>query len=206
MAQTAIAVWYVFVISLCFLVACLPYFVFETVVGWQASHVALWLGTLSLAPVPPALRGLMESARALVTERGHPGRPIRRFYRAVLDATPALRALWYTVPVLILLMAYDLALYGADSSAATVAVAVAATIVGIVVIGASATSAPTPGDSLPGLVTAVLRALGRRPLVPMAWILLLVVAIAASRTPLLGPSLTLFLPGAWAAAVGIVNR
>lgn len=203
-AQTALVVWTVFVTSSCFLLACLPYLIFEVLVGWQPSHLALLLGSLTMAPVAPALCGLLVSTRAMVDGRGYPRRPAHRFYLAIRDSSPAQRQLWLALPVLVLFLAYDLALYAGKTPVVATMVALVGVLTGIVVIGGS--TIPTPGQNLRGMLTTVLTSLARHPLLPLTWLFLLAAAVLLTRVPLLGPSLGLFLPGAWAAAVEVVNR
>ncbi|MFF4622821.1 hypothetical protein [Nonomuraea jabiensis] len=200
-ARTALAVWSLFVASVCFLVCCAPYLLFERVIGWQPSHGALWLGALSLVPVGPALRGLLATAQAMVGEGGYPGRLVLRFAGAIRQSSGGLRLLWWLLPALALLLAYDVALYGRTMA---VLVAAAGTLLGLILIGASV--ADTRRHTLSMTLHIVLKSAARRPHIPLTWLFLLLAAVLVTAVPLIGPSLLLFVPAAWAAAVDVVNR
>ncbi|MET7337693.1 hypothetical protein [Nonomuraea sp. NPDC005650] len=203
-ARTALVTWHVFVASACFLGCCAPYFLFERLIGWQPSHGALWLGALSLMPVGPALRGLLATMHAMVGEGGYPGRPVGRFAGAIRQSSRGLRVLWWSLPALALLLAYDLALYGATNPAVPVLAVTVGTLLGLILIGA--TVADTRHCGLAVTLHMVLRSAARRPHIPLAWLFLLLAAVLVTDLPLVGPSLLLFVPAAWAAAVDVVNR
>jgi hypothetical protein len=197
LARTLLGVWSVFVPSVCFLICCTPYAVFERAIGWQPSHGAIWLGALSLAPVGPGLRGLLAATRAVVGERGYPGHLVRRFVDAIRSSSPALRAAWCWLPGVTVLLAYDVALAGPLVLVVGIALLV-------LLIGASA--ADRPGQRGSALLQVVLVSAVRRPQAPLSWLFLLTAATLATTIPLIGPQLLLVMPGAWAAAVDVVNR
>ena len=206
-ARTALVVWFAFVTSVCFLALTLPYFAFERLVGWQPTHLALWLGAVSLAPVAPAARGLLGAVHALVEEREHPGHAIRRFVDGIRGASVGLRRSWWAVPVVALLLGYDAALYGPAAPVVPVLIAVAALAVTILFVGASVLDVYGAGAQAwwPTVHRAGVLVL-RRPLVALAWSALLVLTVLVSRLPLVGPSLVLVLPAAWAGGVDVVAR
>jgi len=204
-ARTALLCWYAFVVSVCFLLAFVPYLLFERLVGWQPSHLAVWLGALSLAPAGPALCGLLGSMRVLVGDRDYPGNPVRQFVAAIRAGSPRLRRLWWAVPPAALLLGYDAVLYGDAVPAAPALVALAGVLatvllVGMTVVGSGGT------DGLRSAAHATLSSFLRRPLIPLAWLTLLAGAVLVTRLPVVGPSLLLFVPAGWAAAVDVVNR
>ncbi|GAA2216509.1 hypothetical protein GCM10009850_119780 [Nonomuraea monospora] len=203
-ARTALVVWSLFAASACFVACCLPYLLFERLIGWQASHGALWLGALSLTPVGPGLRGLLASAHAMVDARGHADAPVRRFATAIRHSSQGLRTLWWALPALALLLGYDLALYGTTVPAMPILVVAAGGLLALILIAASL--AGTDEHRLPALLNRVLKAGVRRPYLPLTWVFLLSLALLATRLPLVGPSLLLFAPATWAVAVDVVNR
>lgn len=201
LASTLLAVWSLFVPSVCFLACCAPYLMFERVVGWQPSHGAIWLGALSVTPIGPALRGLLATAHATVGEKGYPGRLVHCFLGAIRAGSPALKAAWCSVPVVTLLLAYDLAVSRPGTRVLVVTVGI---VLVLLLVGASC--ADRPGLRAPDLLHVVLAAAARRPYLPLTWLFLLGAGMAATAIPLLGPSLLLLVPAAWAAAVDVVNR
>ncbi|MFI7135515.1 hypothetical protein ACIBQ1_58375 [Nonomuraea sp. NPDC050153] len=203
-ARTALITWHLFVASACFLVCCAPYFLFERLIGWQPSHGALWLGALSLMPVGPALRGLLATVHAMVSEGRYPGRPVGRFVGAIRRSSRGLRMLWWSLPALALLLAYDVALYGGTNSAVPVLAGTVGMLLGLILIGA--TVVDTRQRGLAVTLRIVLESAARRPHIPLAWLFLLLTAVLVANLPLVGPSLLLFVPAAWATAVDVVNR
>lgn len=227
-ARTALLWWYAFVVSLCFLLAFTPYLLFERLVGWQPSHLAIWLGASSLAPAGPALCGLLGAMRVLVGDREYPGRPVRQFVGAVRAGAPRLRPWWWAVPAVALFLGYDAVLYrdavpSAPALVAVVGVLITVLLVGVTVVGggdagaagggagASGAEAAAGSDvggtaGLRSVAHATLSSFLRRPLVPLAWLALLAGAVLLTRLPVVGPSLVLFAPAGWAGAVDVVNR
>ncbi|MCF4122469.1 hypothetical protein L1785_15935 [Antribacter sp. KLBMP9083] len=223
-ARTALLCWYAFVVSVCFLLAFAPYLLFERLVGWQPSHLAIWLGAVSLAPAGPATCGLLGAMRVLVGDREYPGRPVRQFVGAVRAGARRLRPWWWAVPAAALFLGYDAVLYrdavpSAPAFVAVVGVLITVLLVGVTVVaggdaGADAgTVADADADAAAGgtaglrsAAHATLSSFLRRPLVPLAWLALLVGAVLLTRLPVVGPSLVLFAPAGWAGAVDVVNR
>lgn len=224
-ARTALLWWYAFVVSLCLLLAFTPYLLFERLVGWQPSHLAIWLGAASLAPAGPALCGLLGAMRVLVGDREYPGRPVRQFVGAVRAGAPRLRRWWGAAPAAALFLGYDAVLYreavpAAPALVAVVGVLITVLLVGVTVVagagagagaGAAADAdaggtAGAGGEGLRSVAHATLSSFLRRPLVPLAWLALLVGAVLLTRLPVVGPSLVLFAPAGWAGAVDVVNR
>lgn len=206
--QTMLSVWYVFVVSVTAVLAVAPYVAFELFVGWQPSALALLLGALACGVAGPALCGLLGATGELVARRHYPGAPVRRFVRAIAGAGPGLKKLWLGVPALALFLAFDAALYRTVPGVAA-AVAVVAVLTLLLLLGATVTDLTHRADesrSALRLLTGAARALVRRWHVHLAWLLLLVVAVALVQIPVVGPSLLLLLPGGWAAAVLVVDR
>jgi hypothetical protein len=200
-------VWYAFVSSVCFLTFLLPYLAFERLVGWQPTHLALWLGVASLVPVAPAARGLLGAMHDVVVQREYPGAPARRFFRGVRAASRGLRQVWCAVPVGVLLLGYDVALYGSASLAVPILVALVGVAIAVLLVGASVLDVHgREAVGWPMTVHQTGAALGRRPVVVLAWVFLLVAGVVVTRLPSVGASLALFVPAAWAGAVDVVSH
>lgn len=211
-ARTALLWWYAFVVSVCFLLAFTPYLLFERLVGWQPSHLAIWLGAASLAPAGPALCGLLGAMRVLVGDREDPGRPMRQFVGAVRAGAPRLRRWWGAVPAAALFLGYDAVLYREAVPSAPALVAVVGVLITVLLVGVTAVAGADVGaagagaEGLRSAAHATLSSFLRRPLVPLAWLVLLAGAVLLTRLPVVGPSLVLFAPAGWAGAVDVVNR
>jgi hypothetical protein len=201
LAASLLTVWSLFVPSVCFLICCVPYLIFDRAIGWQPSHGAIWLGALSVAPISPALRGLLATAHATVEEKGYPGHLVRRFLSAVRAGSPALKGAWCLAPVVTLLLAYDVVVSSPGTRALVVAVGI--TLV-LLLVGVSC--ADRAGQRASDLLLVVLGSAARRPHIPVTWLFLICAAMGVAVVPLVGPSLLLLIPATWGAAVDIVNR
>jgi len=203
LAATVLAVFGYFTVSVSYLGCLVPLFAFTTLVGWQATHLAVWLGAASLLPVAPATYALLRSARLLLAERGE-ARAARAFWTSFARGC---RRLWWAAvgtSAVALVLAYDLALFGGSDAVlllvgAGAALAVAL-LIGVCVV-AAADAVARPVETL----TAAAKAIGRRPHIALSWLLLLGVGLAATAIPLLGPSLALFLPALIGAGIHICN-
>jgi hypothetical protein len=205
LAATVLAVFGYFTVSVSYLGCLVPALVFTTLVGWQATHLAVWLGAASLLPIAPATYALLRSTRLLLAERGE-ARAARAFWTAFATGC---RRLWWAgigLAALAALLQYDLALFGGSDAvvllvggAAALAVAL---LIGVCVISAS----PPAGDT--GAVetlTATVKAVARHPHIALSWLLLIGLGLAATAIPLLGPTLALFLPALIGAGIHICN-
>ncbi|GAA5205052.1 hypothetical protein [Microbacterium kyungheense] len=203
LAATVLAVFGYFTVSVSYLACLVPLLAFTSLVGWQPTHLAVWLGAASLLPVAPASYALLRASRLLLTERGE-ARAVRAFWTAFADGC---RRLWWAAASLSLvtvLLQYDLALFGGSDTVlllvAAGAALAAALLVGVCVL-ATAQDLKRPVETVAAAATAI----GRRPHIALSWLLLIGLGLAATAIPLLGPALALFLPALLGAGIHICN-
>ncbi|MFD4959469.1 hypothetical protein [Microbacterium sp. NPDC058389] len=203
LAATVLAVWQYFVVSVSFLGCLVPLFAFTTLVGWQATHLAVWLGAASLLPIVPAAYALLRGTRLLLAERGE-ARAGRAFWNAFAKGC---RHLWWAAAgtsLVALVLAYDLALLG-GSDAVLLLVAAGAALAAALLIGVCVVAGSDGFGRPVETLTAAVKAIGRRPHIPLSWLLLTGLGLAATAIPLLGPALALFLPALVGAGIHICN-
>lgn len=193
-----------FLVSVAFVACLLPTLVFHALVGWQSSHLSIWLGALALLPVFPAVTGLVAAAGELRAE-GADSRAGRVFWRAFGHAV---RRLWWmavALSLVVVIVGYDLALLGSSDVVfviAVIAIIAAATIgVGVAVVSLD--------DEVPrrplALLAAALGRMARRPHVPLVWLLIMGLTGAATAIPLVGALVWLFGPALAGRAVVFCN-
>jgi hypothetical protein len=204
LASTMLGVFYTFIVSAQLIATTLPFLVFDRLVGWQHTQVALWLGVASLLPVGPGMFATLSSVRDHAAERGYPGRPVRRFRSSFARAVRTLWWWWLGLATVEVVVGYDVLLLGATDSVFLVAVAfvgvlVATTIALVCVVLDGASGRPT------AVLAAALAAVASRPHIALAWLFLVLVAVATTMLPVVGASLALFVPALCAWAVLIVN-
>ena len=203
-ATLLLTVFQYFLASASFVACLMPALVFQALVGWQLTHLALWLGAVSLLPLAPALQALVIAADRLLTQgaTAHAGRV---FWRAFADAVRARRAAALAVGAGVLVLGYDVALLGADAEvllggAALAAVAVVVLLSSIFVVAA--------GSELRGVALAV--AAGRiallRPHLALVWLLLAGIAVFATTLPVVGAVAWFSAPALAAVGAVICNR
>ena len=203
-ATLLLTVFQYFLVSASFVACLMPTLLFQALVGWQLTHLALWLGALSLLPLAPALQALAIAADGLLTHGAsvHAG---RIFWRAFADAVRTRWAAALAVGASVLVFGYDVALLGADDwvllgAAALVAVAAVVLIASIFLIAA--------GSELRGVALAV--AAGRvvllRPHLALVWLLLAGVAVFATTLPVVGAVAWFSAPALAAVGAAICNR
>jgi hypothetical protein len=209
LAATVLAVFRSFVLSVSFIGCLVPLLAFTALVGWQATHLAVWLGAAALLPLAPATYALLRGARSLLAERGDA--PVgREFWTSFARGC---RDLWWAALGLagvVVVLQYDLALFG-GADAVVLLAALAAALAVVLLIGvcvvAAAQSTVTP-EGVPGpleTVTSAVRAIARRPHIALSWLLLIGLALAATALPLVGSAIALFLPAAVGAGIHICN-
>ncbi|HOB05637.1 MAG TPA: hypothetical protein PKM36_10250 [Propionibacteriaceae bacterium] len=197
-------VFHIFVTSVLFGATAVPYVVFAAVVGWQPTHLAVWLGVATLLPLGPSLHGLLATAEAVLAEDA-PSGAARTFVAAWWLSARALWWFWLGASALLVAMAYRLSLaWSSDPAVASVAVVGAGLVAGAVQLWFVLLSGADA--STRGLLTASLTGLVRRPLLTLAAVVLPVVALWLAGLPLVGPSLMLFLPGALGVALVLAAR
>lgn len=205
LATALLTVAYLFVVSLSLVACAMPYVLFERLVGWQPTHLALVLGVLATLPFGPALFAALSTARDLLDVHGSPGAPFRRFRLALASGVRSLWWYWVLVAVLTLLMAYNIAL-AAESTAVVAAAGFLAAVAIVLAVALSCAVLSGASGRPSALLVVAVRAAAARPHVALAWLLLVAIAYAATLVPIIGPSLALFVPAAAACGILIVNR
>lgn len=189
-----------FLVSLSFVVCLVPLLAFHALVGWQATHVALWLGAAAVLPVVPALHGLTKAAAALLDADAHAA---QAFWRAFGEAV---RHRWGSALVLsaaALVLGYDIALLGADAVVLLGAVAVAAVVAAIVIAAAFLSDSPLRGTAY---ALAAARIVVRCPHLALVWLLLAALAGLATSLPVIGAVAWLSAPALAAVTATICTR
>lgn len=190
--------------SIMALVCLVPAFAFYALVGWQPTHLAAWLGVTSLLPAGPVVFALLSVSRDFLAEEGYPGRGIRRFVGALRRGTRALAPWWLLAWFVGLMLAYQLALFGA-SDGVFIGVVAGLAVLLLGSIGLSCAVLAGSEKGMLGLVAEVARAAAARPHVLGAWLLLGTAVPMAGFVPLIGTSLVLLLPGLFATGLLVVN-
>lgn len=205
-SQTVLTVWGVFVTAVCAWLLLLPQLAFELLVGWQSTHLAIWLGVASLVTVGPMLRGLMTASTDILAEKGYPSHLARGFFSSIRNAPRALWMLWALAFPVGLFVAYDVALAGGSVSRMVPAIVLGVLLALLLTAAGVLAQDGRHGDQgLIGLVTASLMAMVRRIWLPLTWLFLLAVCLLLTRIPLIGPTVALFVPALWGLGVALVN-
>ena len=205
LAATVLAVFRSFVLSVSFIGCLVPVLAFTALVGWQATHLAVWLGAAALLPLAPATYALLRGARSLLSEPGDAATG-REFWTSFARGC---RDLWWAalgLGVVVVVLQYDLALFG-GADAVVLLAAVAAALAVVLLIGVCVVAAAQPAGVRGPLetVTVAVRAIARRPHIALSWLLLTGVGLAATALPLIGPAIALFLPATVGAGIHICN-
>ena len=123
---------YIFVTSVLFGATAVPYGVFAALVGWQPTHLAVWLGVATLLPLGPSLHGLLATAEAVLAEDA-PSAAARTFVAAWWLSARELWWFWLGASALLVAMAYRLSLaWSSDPAVASVSVVGAGLVAGAV--------------------------------------------------------------------------
>jgi hypothetical protein len=199
-----LSIFQFFVVSVQFLATALLAVIYDRIVGWQATHLAVWLGALALLPMGPGVYAVLAAMRDFLAEGGYPGAPIRRFWRAYRDGATRLWWWWLGVAAFAVLLGYNAALYGESAIVFAGIVIGAALVVVASVAVCCAVLLGVRGRPLQ-LVAAAFGSASRRPHAVVAWLFVLVAVAGASAIPVIGPSLALFLPALAGWAILIVN-
>lgn len=205
LATALLTVAYLFVVSLSLVACAMPYVLFEQLVGWQPTHLAVITGVLATLPLGPALFAALSAVRDLLDVPGSPGAPFRRFRLAFVSGVRSLWWYWALVAFLTLLMAYNVALAAEPTAVIVAAITLAAVAIALAVALSCAVLSDAPGRPS-ALLAAAAGTAAAHPHVVLAWLLLVAVAYAAMLIPLVGPSLALFTPATAACGILIVNR
>lgn len=188
------------------LAACLvPHALFLALVGWQPTHVSLLLGVASLLPAGPGLHGLLDAGNELLGFGESPHGTAARFARVWALSARELWWWWLGAGLFVLVLAYGLALAGADdsvlaSAVVSLALVLAVTLqLGLLLLGGH------DGGAI-GLLGAAARRLVRSPLVALTQVALLVAVALTTLVPVVGPTLPLLLAGPAGLGVAVLAR
>lgn len=194
-----------FLASVSFVASLLPAIAFQALVGWQSTHLAIWLGALSLITVFPAARALIVVATTMLDNGIATARVGRLYWRTFATAFRDPRWAAVILPVAAVLLGYDLALMGSSD---TVFLIVVATVLVIVAFLIGLASSATLGAEVPALklVARTAAAVARRPHVAIAWLLIVALTAGAMFLPVLGALAALLLPAASAMGIVMCNR
>lgn len=202
LARALVAVWNVFLVSALSVCSAVPFAVFQAGLRTPLGHADVWIGALLLLPVGPAVHAAVLGAAAILDEHGSPAHPVRGWLRSYAASVRRLRAMWVGAAAVLVLVGYDLALFGSAGSATGDAVLLlallAASALLVVVV---ATAGAGPEDAMASVAHAIVR-----PHVWLAWLLVAALAVAAALVPVAGPSLVLFTPGLAALVIVVVAR
>ncbi len=203
-ATALLRVFQFFLVGMSFLACLAPVLLFDALVGWQPTHLALWLGAASLLPVAPAVLGALSAARRVLLVPGETG-PARTFWRSFARG---LRSLWWlaaAVSAAVLVIGYDLALLG-DSDTVLLVATIGLALLLVLVVGSSSVAEARDISRPRALIVAAIRAIIARPHVALSWVVLVAAGVGASMLPVIGGTVALFAPALVACAIVICNR
>ena len=200
-ATALLRIFQFFLVAVSFIACLVPALVFQALVGWQGTHLALWLGAASVLPLAPAVFAALVAAGVLLAP-GETGAG-RSYWRAF---ALGVRSLWWLALGLslgVLLVGYDVALLGGSDSVLLFAVVVLALLLVLVVGISSMAAIHSPARPL---IVASVRATAARPHLALSWLLLIGVGVGASMLPVIGGAIALFAPALVACGIVICNR
>lgn len=199
LSQGLLTIWRAFCASVGFLLANLPLALYQALVGWQPTHLAIALAALAVLPLVPAVHALL-AASAELLDRGADASTWRTFWGTLRRTPrPILLAAAATAAVTALL-SYDIALLG-DLDGVVASTAAAAAL-GLVIVLALSLGVL---EGRPGLVEA-LEPVIRRPWVALTWVVLVAVALLGSTLPVVGSTWALFAPVLVGLSVVVTSR
>ncbi|MCP2638148.1 hypothetical protein K0817_016465 [Microbacterium sp. HD4P20] len=202
-ARLMLTVFQHFVVSVSFAGCLVPAVAFSLLVGWQPTHLSLWLGALSLLPVVPAIYALLRGSRYLLDEQADAGAG-REFWRSFAGGTRVLAWAAIAFSALVLVLGYDLALFGGSDAMLLFAAAAMAVIL-MLAIAVCVAAAARDGASPVELLTMAAKAIARRPHVALSWLLMLGIGVALAALPVIGAPFALFLPALLGVGIHICN-
>lgn len=186
------------------LVTLLPALAFHVLVGWQPTHLAIWLGVISMLTAGPGLFALFSVTADFLAICAYPGSGFKRFFQAFARGAIALWQWWLTAGMLGLLMAYNLALYG-QSDGVFMAVLAGIALLAAVSVGLSCSQLQAPQRRWLATVARLGSSVARRPHALLTWLFLIVITVAAVWIPVIGPSMPLIAPALAAMTALLVN-
>lgn len=204
LARVLLAVFQFFAVSVLFLLTALPTLMVDQVSG-SVSHAAIWLGAVASLPVGPGVYAVLAAMRGFIAEGGYQGSLFRRFWWDFATGAMRLRWLWAGTAAIELLLAYNAALYGGGDGA-FLAVMAGGALVALAAVAVCCVALQGASGRPLEVLTLALHAAAARPLAPLAWLAVLVTALAATQLPVFGANLALFLPALAAWAVLTANR
>lgn len=204
LSRALLFIWHHFAVSAQFIACLTPALAFTALVGWQPTHLAIVLGVVSLAPAGPGLAALAAVSAARL-EAPAEVRPGRGFWTAYARAARELWWWWLAATAVALILAYDLALFGA-SDAVLVGVVLAATSLLVLSLGLSDGIRQGASRRPVTALAAAGTALVRRPVTTVTRFFLVWAVVAVPAVPFVGWSLLLFAPSLAASADALVAR
>lgn len=202
-ASMLLAVFGFFTVSVSFAACLIPAVAFAALIGWQPTHLALWLGAATLLPLAPATYAVLRSTRRLLAH-GSDARAGREFWTSFVSGCRRLAWAAVATTAIVLLLAYDVALFGA-SDAMLLFTAAAAALVIALLIGLCAAAAAQDGLGPIETLTIAVRVIARRPHIALSWLLLVALGAGIASLPILGAPVALFLPALIGAGIHICN-
>lgn len=202
-ATTMLTVFQYFIVSASFTACIVPAVLFDVLIGWQPTHLALWLGAASLLPLAPGLYALLRSTRRLLGE-GADAQAGRLYWASFRNGCRTLAWAAAGASAIVLLLGYDLALFG-DSDAILLFAAGAAAVLIVLLISVCVVSVAKTSHRPVETLTLAVRTVARRPHVALSWLLLIVLGVGVAALPLIGAAVALFLPALLGAAIHICN-
>lgn len=195
----------VFVVSVGVILAALPYFAFEALVGWQPTHVAVWLGSLSLLPLGPGVAAALASQTAwLRGVKPTLDLPLR-FFRTFVDVARRGALWWLLQSFFIAMLSYNGFLFAASDLAFVAVVAGFAVLVAWSLQVGLELARDTDASGL-ALIASAGRSLARAPHLALAGLIVVFLGAMVVSIPAIGPSLGLLVPGAVAWGVAAVHH
>lgn len=198
-----LTIWQCFLAAIAFLATLSPFLLFQSLVGWQATHLAIALFGISLLPVIPGTYALLV-ATARVLDVGGEASAGKTFVRAFREASSSLRGVAIGAAVVAVVLSYDIALFAADDTTLLITVGAIAVVLAVfLAICVTATESDSRGLAL---VLQSVTLAARRPHIVLAWLFLAAIGGASAAAPLVGSSLMVFAPTLVALGIHVCNR
>src|SRR5699024_9524487 len=178
--------------SISSLLATAPLIVFELLVGWQPTHLAIALFSLSLACGVPALGGRLAGS-AEILDHGSDGQGLRACWRGARGAAAGLWAAVVFVPAMGVLIS-SAAVLLPDDTAMTVIMVATALGTAMLVTALCIERAMRPGREGLAQLASALRGLGQRPHVVLIGLILVASPALFWMLPVIAPTSVPFTP------------
>lgn len=204
LATALLKLFHFFIVSTQLVCAAVPAMLFQALVGWQSTHLALLLGVASLLPIGPAIFAALASMADYLAAGGYPGCPLPRFWSAWANGVRRLYWWWLLASALILMLAYDLSLFGLNISVVSVTILVSSLLI-VFTLGISLNVLQGRKERNMTLLIAVMLDLLRRPHVAVGWLGAVIACGIAMALPVVGPNAAMVLPAVCAWTILILN-